>query len=164
MNRYGLGEIQDIVAVGAGPATLVLLRDAELAGLRAVAIDKGPVCAALVKHPTYMRWFSTAENLALPGLPLLVNEKNPTRREYLKYCRAYARHFRLKVVAYHEVSDVERDEDGIFRVRARDMFDREYEWRARNVVVGTGFYDNPRPLNVPGENLPKVTHRYLEAH
>ena len=164
MNRYGLNEIQDIVAVGAGPATLVLLREANLAGMRAIAIDKGPVCGALVKHPTYMRWFSTAEKLELPGLPLLVNEKNPTRREYLKYCRAYARMFQLKVVTYHEVTAVRREDDGIFRVDAQDLYGREYQWRARNVVMGTGFYDSPRPLNVPGEGLPKVSHRYTEAH
>lgn len=164
MKRYGLDTTLDLLAVGAGPAALVALHAAREAGLEAVAIDKGPVCGALVHHPTYMRWFSTAENLELAGFPFLVNEKNPTRREYLKYCRAFTRYFDLKVVTYHEVTGIERDDDGIFHVNAQDMYGRGYMWRARNVVMGTGFYDSPRPVGVPGENLPKVTHRYSEAH
>jgi len=35
---------------------------------------------------------------------------------------------------------------------------------ADNIVVATGFYDTPRKLNVPGENLPKVKHYYDDVH
>jgi thioredoxin reductase (NADPH) len=163
MKSPGLDRVQDIVAVGAGPASLGVLKAARDAGLSAVAIDKGPVCGALLRHPTYMRWFSTADKLELPGFPLLSEEKNPTRREYLKYCRTYAKHFDLPVATYREVTAVDR-EDGLFRVHAQDLFGRPYVWRARNVVVATGFYDSPRQLNIPGEELPKVSHRYSEAH
>lgn len=163
MKTFGLDQTLDIAAVGAGPAALVLLHAAKQAGLRAIAIDKGPVCGALVKHPTYMRWFSTAENLELAGFPLLINEKNPTRREYLKYCRAFTKYFGLEIVTYREVTAVTREDD-LFHVHARDIYGREYRWRARNVVMGTGFYDSPRPLGVPGEDLRKVSHRFTEAH
>lgn len=163
MKSPGLNEIQDIVIVGAGPASLSILKAAQEAELRAVAIDKGPVCGALLRHPTYMRWFSTADKLELPGLPLLVDEKNPTRREYLRYCRQYVAHFNLPVAPFREVTEVRRTDDG-FEVRARDMHGREYRWRGRNVVMATGFYDSPRMMGVPGEDLPKVSHRYTEAH
>lgn len=164
MNRFGLNTTLDIVAVGAGPAALVALREAQLAELSAVAIDKGPVCGALVNHPTYMRWFSTSDKLELCGFPLIVSEKNPTRREYLNYCRAFVNYFGLQIVTYHEVTSVQRDEDGVFTVSAQDMYGRPYAWRARNVIMSTGFYDSPRPMNIPGEALPKVSHRYTEAH
>ncbi len=163
MKSPGLDTIQDIVVVGAGPAALGVLKAADDAGLAAVAIDKGPICGALLHHPTYMRWFSTSDKLELPGLPLLVDEKNPTRREYLRYCRHYVQHFGLQVATYRTVYGIEKEED-IFVVRARDIFERDYAWRARNVVVSTGFYDSPRMMGVPGENLPKVSHRYREAH
>lgn len=164
MNRFGLNTTLDVVAVGAGPAALVALREAQRAGLTAVAIDKGPVCGALVNHPTYMRWFSTSDRLELSGFPLIVTEKNPTRREYLNYCRAFVKYFGLQIVTYHEVMAVEKAPDETFTVTARDMYDRRYTWRARNVVMSTGFYDSPRPMGVPGEDLPKVSHRYTEAH
>ncbi len=163
MNNYGLDHTLDIIAVGAGPAALVALHDAKLAGLDAAAIDKGPVCGALLKHPTYMNWFSTAEKLELSGFPFLISTKNPSRREYLKYCLAYVKHFGLEIITYHEVTRVTKEDDA-FRVDVKDMYGREYVWRARNVVMGTGFFDSPRPLDVPGEDLPKVTHRYTESH
>lgn len=163
MNNYGLDRTLDIIAVGAGPAALVALHDAKLAGLDAAAIDKGPVCGALLKHPTYMHWFSTAERLELPGFPLLITDKNPTRREYLKYCRAYVKHFGLEIITYREVTRVAKVGD-VFRVDVKDMYGREFVWNARNVIMGTGFFDSPRALNVPGEDLPKVTHRYTESH
>jgi len=163
MERYGLNDILDVVVVGAGPASLVILKEAQDLGLSAVALDKGPICSALLKHPTYMKWFSTNQNLELCGFPLLANDKNPTRREYLAYLRAFAAYFDLKVVAYHSVERVIAL-DGVFRVEARDLHGRDYVWRAKNVVMATGFYDSPRPLRVPGEQLPHVSHRYTEAH
>ena len=51
-----------------------------------------------------------------------------------------------------------------FRVHARDRFGRVYTWETHNVAVGTGFYDSPRPLGVPGEELPHVSHVYSETH
>jgi thioredoxin reductase (NADPH) len=164
MNRHGLNSILDMVVVGAGPAALVALHEAQAAGLSAVAIDKGPLCGALVNHPTYMRWFSTSDKLELCGFPLVVGEKNPTRREYLQYCRAFAKYFDLKIVSYHEVTGIEKTADDHFVVTAKDMYERAYTWQARNVVVSTGFYDSPRKLGIPGEHLPKVSHRYTEAH
>ncbi|NNE27204.1 MAG: NAD(P)-binding domain-containing protein, partial [Saprospiraceae bacterium] len=35
---------------------------------------------------------------------------------------------------------------------------------SRKVVIATGYYDNPRMLNVAGESLPKVKHYYDDAH
>ena len=164
MNRFGLNTTLDIAVIGAGPAALVALREAQRAGLTAVAIDKGPVCGALVNHPTYMRWFSTSDKLELCGFPLVVSEKNPTRREYLHYCRAFVTYFGLEIVTYHEVTGIENGADDLFSVTARDLYGRPYIWRARNVIVSTGFYDSPRAIGVPGEHLPKVSHRYTEAH
>ena len=163
MKNHGLDRLLDIVVVGAGPAGLGVLHAAKHEGLDAVAIDKGPVASALCSHPTYMRWFSTTDKLELAGFPLLTEEKNPTRREYLKYCRAFARYFELAINTYREVTGIEKKGEH-FAIAARDMHGREYEWRARNVVVATGFYDSPRPLGVPGDDLPKVRHRYTEAH
>lgn len=163
MKRHGLNEILDLLVVGAGPASLVLLHDAKAKGLRAVAIDKGPLCGALLHHPTYMKWFSTTQNLELCGFPLAAEDKNPTRREYLQYCRNFTRYFGLEIVGYHEVTDITKEGD-TFRVEVRDLCGQPYTWRARHVCVSTGFYDSPRPLGVPGADLPKVSHRYTEAH
>ncbi|MEL6122926.1 MAG: NAD(P)-binding domain-containing protein, partial [Bacteroidota bacterium] len=49
--------------------------------------------------------------------------------------------------------------DGIHRVTTP-----KGEYKTANIAVATGFYDVPRMLEVPGENLPKVKHYYDEAH
>src|SRR5690606_939590 len=56
-----------------------------------------------------------------------------------------------------KVQSVERDE--IFTVQTS-----EGVYKARHVVVATGFYDIPCLLNVPGEELSKVAHYYDEPH
>ena len=163
MKTYGINEDLDLVVVGAGPAGLAALHAAQQAGLNAVALDKGPICSALMAHPTYMRWFSTFDKLELAGFPLVVSEKNPTRREYLKYCRAFVGYFGLRVVTYCTVTALERRSPG-FTVRGQDLFKRSYAWNARCVIIATGFYDSPRRLGVPGEDLPHVAHYYKEGH
>ncbi len=35
---------------------------------------------------------------------------------------------------------------------------------AKEIIIATGFYDIPYKLNVPGEELPKVTHYYSDPH
>ena len=37
-------------------------------------------------------------------------------------------------------------------------------YQTKNIVLSTGFYDLPYLLNVPGEELPKVSHYYKEPH
>ena len=37
-------------------------------------------------------------------------------------------------------------------------------YRARNVVLATGYFDRPNRLGVPGEDLPHVAHYYREGH
>ena len=39
-----------------------------------------------------------------------------------------------------------------------------HEYSARKLILSTGYYDLPNYMNVPGENLPKVTHYYKEPH
>jgi thioredoxin reductase (NADPH) len=51
-----------------------------------------------------------------------------------------------------------------FLVRGSDPWGVTFEDRARFVVLATGGYNQPRPLDVPGEELPKVSHYFTEVH
>jgi thioredoxin reductase (NADPH) len=55
-------------------------------------------------------------------------------------------------------------DDGNFTVHTEDRFGRPLHHRARKLIVSTGYYDLPNYLNVPGEDLPKVSHYYDEPH
>ena len=38
------------------------------------------------------------------------------------------------------------------------------EYKARAVVIATGYFDHPNKLGIPGEELAKVTHFFRESH
>jgi thioredoxin reductase (NADPH) len=44
------------------------------------------------------------------------------------------------------------------------IFTDKASYTASNIVVATGFYDLPNTLNVPGEDLSKVSHYYENPH
>jgi thioredoxin reductase (NADPH) len=54
--------------------------------------------------------------------------------------------------------------DGRFTVITVTDKDEQRKYTARKIVVATGYYDLPNLLNVPGENLPHVSHYYTEPH
>lgn len=57
------------------------------------------------------------------------------------------------------MNQVDKDPDGVFTIRSD-----KGGYRARYVVIATGFYDIPTLLQVPGETLAKVQHYYKEPH
>src|SRR4029079_16545676 len=102
----------DLLIVGAGPCGLAAAISAQRAGLRARVLDAGCVVSTLTQYPYYVKFFSTAEKLALGGMPFLVADDKPTRREGLAYYRAIGRHFGLDVHQYERVRQLERTARG----------------------------------------------------
>jgi thioredoxin reductase (NADPH) len=152
----------DILVVGAGPCALAVGAAARARGLSCAMFDRGAITQSMMEHPTYTTYFSGPEKLEIGGVPFTTAGDKPTRREALRYYRRVASHLELDVRQYEEVVRVtgRRDE---FRVETRsERGAREY--RARAVVVATGYYDNPRPLGVPGDNLPKVSYYFSEPY
>ena len=41
---------------------------------------------------------------------------------------------------------------------------RKSDYIAKKIIVSTGFYDIPNRVNIPGEELPKVSHYYNDPH
>jgi thioredoxin reductase (NADPH) len=156
----------DLVVVGAGPCGIAVGAAARKAGLHAVLVDRGPLCAAIVGYPWYMQFFSTPEKLEIEGLPFVTMERNASRKEALAYYRKVAEYFELDCRLYTEVLGI-RGAAGDFRVDLRPAHHPELpvpSLRARNVVVATGGFHEPNWLAVPGEDLPHVSHHYREAH
>ncbi len=154
--------IFDIAVIGAGPCGLAVGVAAEQAGLSAAIFDRGNVANGLIAYPIGMTFFSTAENLEVGGLPFICAGAKPTREEALKYYRRVAQYFNLDIRGYHDVFDVSGGR-GAFTLRTRHRSGGA-EYRARHVVVATGYFDTPNLLSVPGEDLPNVTHYYREGH
>jgi thioredoxin reductase (NADPH) len=156
-------KIVDLAVVGAGPCGLSAGVAARQAGLDCVILDSGCLVHAISLYPTYATFFSTADRLELGGVPFIVTGDKPTRLDALKYYRRIAQEFALDVRQYEEVRHVCPSGDG-FVLSTRRLSGEGREYRARNVVVATGYAGSPNVMGVPGEDLPKVSHYFSEGH
>ena len=153
----------DLAIVGAGPIGLETAIQAKRAGLDYVALEKGCIVNAIYGYPTYMTFFTTSERLEIGGHPLVTATDKPTRKEALDYYRKVVHNEALRVKTYTRVSRLERRAGGFELSLATDRGPAE-TLRAKAVAIATGYFDNPKHLNVPGEELPNVSHYYSEAH
>lgn len=149
----------DLLIIGAGPTGLAIAIEAEKAGLRYFVLEKGVLVNSIFRFPTNMTFFSTSLNLEIGGVPFISHTDKPTRREALEYYRRILESWKLKVKTYEPVLGMERRTDGVYEVKTTKA-----AYPTRCVAIATGFYDQPRLMNIPGEDLPKVKHFYDEAH
>ncbi len=153
----------DLLCIGAGPTGLASAIEAKRAGLRVLVVDKGCLCNSLYHYPVNMVFFTTPELLEIGDLPLVCAAEKPTRVEALKYYRKAAEHFELELRLGEAVTSVD-GADGNFAVHTRAEDGKTSAYRARKLVIATGYYDLPNRLGIPGENLPNVSHYYTEPH
>jgi thioredoxin reductase (NADPH) len=150
--------MHDVVVIGAGPVGLACAIEARREGLQARIIEKGALVNSIVGYPARMEFFSTPELIEIGGYPFPIQNYKPTREEAVEYYRGVAAQEKLDIKLYERVLQVE-GRAGDYTV-ATD----KGEHRSRTIVVATGFFDRPNMLNVPGEELPKVTHYYREPY
>jgi len=155
--------IADLLVIGAGPTGMACAIEAQRAGFRTVLVDKGCLCNSLFHYPSNMTFFTTPELLEIGDIPFSSPNQKPSRNEALEYYRKVAEHYRLDVRQYETVERV-AGTDGNFSVHTTDRFGRARVYRARKLVVATGYYDLPNYLRIPGEELSKVFHYYQDPH
>lgn len=159
----GEGESTKVVIVGAGPCGLAAGIAMRRADLPAILFERSCVVSGIVGYPTYMTFFSTAERLAIGGVPFVVATEKPTRRDALAYYRSVTKHFQLDVRQYERVERIDQIEEG-FVVHTVKRSGAARHTRADAIVIATGYFGSPNRLGVPGEDLPHVSHRYREGH
>src|SRR5271169_1830443 len=153
----------DVLVIGAGPTGLACAIEAQRGGFKTMAIDKGCVVNSIYNYPANMSFFTTPELLEIGDIPFSTAHQKPTREEALEYYRKVTEHYHLDVRQYQWVKTVTGN-DGNFQIAATDTLGRIYDYRTRKLIVSTGYYDLSNPLNIPGEDLPKVFHYYREPH
>jgi len=151
-------EILDILIVGGGPIGLNCALEAQKNNLAYLIVEKGTIVNSLYNYPLYMRFFSTADKLEIAEIPFISAAPKPGRQEALEYYQGIARQKNINIHLYEKVLNINKTED-IFEIRTTKA-----TYFSRNVIISTGFYDIPNPMNIPGENLPKVKHYYTEPY
>jgi thioredoxin reductase (NADPH) len=153
----------DIVIIGAGPTGLACAIEAEKAGFKTLIIDKGCLVNSIYNYPTNMVFFTTPELLEIGDLPFTTASAKPSRLEALEYYRRAADHYELNIRQYEWVKTI-TGEDNKFVITTLGRNGEIHDYRARKIVVATGYYDLANLINVPGEDLDKVFHYYKEPH
>ena len=148
----------DILIIGGGPIGLTCGLAAQKAGLSFVIVEKGCLVNSLYNYPSTMTFFSTSEKLEIGGVPFVTVHNKPTRADALEYYRRVALSNHLPINLFEEVTNVTK-ENGSYTVTTSKK-----TYRAKRVILSTGFYDIAVNLDIPGEELPKVKHYYQDPH
>jgi thioredoxin reductase (NADPH) len=161
-----------IIIIGGGPIGLACGIEAKNAGIEYLILEKGCLVNSLYNYPANMTFFSTSERLEIGGIPFVSNNAKPTRTEALEYYRRVTQAEQLNIHLFEKVMEVKKQEPNFKNQISNNknpvsnfiVVTDKTNYTADHIIIATGFYDIPYLLNVPGENLPKVTHYYKEPH
>lgn len=153
---------EQVVIAGAGPIGLACAISAKARGLDPLVIDAGALANSIAHYPVGMVFFTTPERLEIGGHPLVCAGSKATREEAVKYYRGVARAEGLRVRTYTRLVAAARQDDGIRCQLATRLGPAALS--CQRLVLATGYFDQPNRLDVPGEDLPHVSHYFDDPH
>jgi thioredoxin reductase (NADPH) len=131
-------------------------------GFRPLIIEKGCLVNTIYHYPLATHFFSKSEKIEIGEIPFITLCEKPSRDEALAYYRAVAQIHQLRIHTYERVTQVERAEQR-FRIITESRRGIQ-SYQTHFLVIATGYYDIPRLMKVPGEELPHVYHYFRDAH
>ncbi|HET9527032.1 MAG TPA: NAD(P)-binding domain-containing protein [Pyrinomonadaceae bacterium] len=149
----------DLLIIGAGPAGLSAAEAAALEDLNYLVIEKGTIANTIRQYPVGRTMFSTPNEVEMHEGALKPVREKPTREELLSHYVHFVLDHDLRINTGERVVSVTGNVENGFVVRTDCN-----EYHARRVMFAIGAMDNPRRLNVPGEDLPKVHHRFVDPY
>jgi thioredoxin reductase (NADPH) len=152
-----VNQTYDLIIIGAGPSGLSCAIEAQQAGMKYLLVDKGSIVHAIQDFQRDMFFFSTPELLEIGNVPFVISTTRPTSLDCVNYYRRVAEFYHLNCMFYTKIVSSERSKEGFLLKTANGEI-----LKTRYCVIATGYYDTPNPLNVPGEQLPHVSHFYRD--
>jgi putative YpdA family bacillithiol system oxidoreductase len=152
-------ETLDLLIIGAGPAGLSAAEAAANEGLNYLVIEKGTIANTIRQYPVGRTMFSTPNEVEMhPGTLNPIREK-PTREELLSHYIHFVLDRNLKINTGERVTDISGDHE-----RGFDVVTDKATYHAARILFAIGAMERPRRLNIPGEDLPKVHHRFVDPY
>jgi thioredoxin reductase (NADPH) len=153
----------DVVIIGGGPIGIACALACKAKNLNYLVLEKGCLVNSIYNYPQQMTFFSTAEKLEIGNIPFVCINPKPNRNEALEYYRRVAKVASLNIHLFEEVTNIQESNQLQNGGRFKIVSSKE-QYSAKNIIIATGFHDIPYLLNVPGEDLAKVTHYYKDPH
>lgn len=170
----------DIAIIGAGPIGIELAVALKAANLEYIHFESGQIGSTMQWWAPGTKYFSSPERIAIAGVPLIVADQEKANREnYLDYLLAVVGTYQLKINTYTRVTNITKADDG-FEISTTRSFhgvggpeELNYNpqqqaeskiYFAKRVVLAIGDMHMPRMLDIPGEDLPHVSHYLGEVH
>ncbi|MGD0769586.1 MAG: NAD(P)-binding domain-containing protein [Tepidisphaeraceae bacterium] len=153
----------EVAIVGAGPIGIELAVLFKKSGIEYLHFDARQIGYTISWFAPQTRFFSSNDRIAIAGVPLQTADQTKcTREEYLAYLRSVVLQFDLKINTYEPVVNVQRAGPEFILTTHRADVPRTY--RVQKLVLAAGGTAKPRRLNVPGEDLPHVSHYFSDPH
>lgn len=144
----------DVAIIGAGPAGLSASLTAQQYGLRYLTLEQGEIASTIRQYPRQK--FLMAEPLEIPLYGSLY-VGDGTKEALLEVWESIIKNTGVQIHTNERLESVQRNGRGFY---VQSSTQRYY---ARFVVLAIGRRGSPRKLNIPGEQLSKVSYRLIEA-
>ncbi len=152
--RKPKGDALDAVVVGAGPAGISAGLALHQAGKRFVLLDREVFGGTILHYPRAK--VVMAGDLDLPGYGR-VKKGRMSKEELIALWQDIREKTQLPVKTGALVTALAREADGMWRVESSTG-----SVRAAHVILALGRRGSPRKLEIPGEELAKVSYRVIE--
>ncbi|MGA2623347.1 MAG: NAD(P)-binding domain-containing protein [Bacteroidota bacterium] len=144
----------DVAIVGAGPAGIGAALGARQHGLRHIVLEQDDIGGSILHYPRQKLVLTSPVELPLYGK---LNAREIGKEELLETILSLVERFRLNIKSHCRIEMIMK-ESHAFRLQAKDE-----RFSASYVILALGRRGSPRKLSVPGERLPKVFYRLIEA-
>ncbi|MFP5226014.1 MAG: NAD(P)-binding domain-containing protein [Acidobacteriota bacterium] len=153
--RCGDADVLDLIVVGAGPAGISASLRAAEHELRTLTLERDSVGGTVSKYPRQKLVMTSPVEFPLYGK---FRQTQLSKEELLAFWDKVMQRTDVNIHPGEGVDTLRREADGLFHVTTAAG-----RYRARAVVLAIGKAGTPRRLGVPGEDLPHVMYRLIEA-
>ena len=159
--KFGSGNsspsgIYDVLIVGAGPAGISASLRAIENKLHYLTLEQDEVGGTVAKFPRQKLVMTSPVQFPMYGK---FKKMELSKEHLLAFWDMVLNRSDFKVQTGARVEDIKKDDQGMFTVTTAIG----NQHRARAVILALGRTGTPRKLGVPGEDLPKVMYRLIEA-
>jgi len=148
-------DVYDVVIIGAGPAGISASLRAIEKKVNYLTLDAEDLGGTVAKYPRQKLVMTSPVELPMHGK---FRKTELSKEDLVAFWFKVLDTSDFKFRKGEKVEHIKKDGEGIFTLSTPQS-----RYRSRAVIVAIGKNGSPRKLGVPGEDLPKVMYRLIEA-